>query len=121
LGGAIRRPGFYPEQVFTALAVFHSLRYGSVSRPLRAKFDDAGEQSADDNFDLLHDDGCHNCGAMRHDVETWWPKSSPHKVVLFHETHEQMPDFGVWQAWAEFNQTYGARTGRGIEGCVPPG
>jgi len=98
--------GFYPEQVFTELSAFHDPRYGSFSRLLRARFDDAVGQFADGSLDLLHIDGCHSYEAVRHDFETWRPKLSPRAIVLFHDTNERVPGFGVWRLWAELSHQH---------------
>jgi hypothetical protein len=93
--------GAYDEDVYSNLKAFNDERYGSFSKLLRKRFDEACDEFADGGVDLLHIDGFHTYEAVRHDFETWRSKLSPRAVVLFHDTNERREDFGVWRYFGE--------------------
>ena len=96
--------GAYDEDVYSGLKDFHDKHYASFSQLLRRSFDEARGDFADGTIDLLHIDGTHTYEAVRHDFETWRPKLSARAVVLFHDTNERQPDFGVWRFLAELKR-----------------
>jgi cephalosporin hydroxylase len=97
--------GFYEEEVFEDLKEHHR-QYESFSRLLRMKFDEALGQIPDKSVDLLHVDGLHEYEAVKHDYETWLPKMSERGVMLFHDTAETQPGFGVKRLWEEISAHY---------------
>jgi hypothetical protein len=98
--------GFYAEDIFTDFKHFHDAHYAGFSRMLRCTFDEALPRFADGSIDLLHIDGRHGYGDVRHDFYSWLPKLSPRAVVLFHDTNERTRDFGVWRLWAELREAH---------------
>lgn len=97
--------GYYGDHVYDALCA-HNRRYDSFSRLIRSDFSDACSAFADGSIDLLHIDGCHRYEAARSDFETWLPKLSAHGVILFHDTAEYAPGFGVHRLWEELRTRY---------------
>jgi len=94
--------GFYGDDVYQAVCR-HNRRYAGFSTLIRSDFAAAGARLADGSIDLLHIDGFHSYAAVRHDFETWRPKLSRRGVVLFHDTAEFRPGFGVHRLWAELS------------------
>ncbi|MGI4748938.1 MAG: glycosyltransferase [Janthinobacterium lividum] len=93
--------GFYDETVLSDLRAFHDARYGTFSRLLQMRFDEAVSRFADGSIDLLHIDGRHHFDDVAHDYRSWLPKLSPQAIVLFHDTNVRERDFGVWRFWSE--------------------
>ena len=91
--------GFYGSAVFEELSRFHDQRYGSFSRLLRCRFDQALDTLPDGSVDLLHIDGRHRLDDVTEDFNSWLPKLSPRAVVLLHDTNVRERDFGVWRFW----------------------
>ncbi len=91
--------GFYGAAVFDDFSRFHDQRYGSFSRLLRCRFDQALDTLPDGAIDLLHIDGRHRLDDITEDFESWLPKLSPRAVVLLHDTNMRERDFGVWRFW----------------------
>lgn len=98
--------GELSENVFLQLNAFHDQLFGSFSKLLKSRFEDAVSQFEDASIDLLHIDGLHTYEAVRADYETWLPKMSSRGVMLFHDTQERDLGFGVHQLWAEISAKY---------------
>lgn len=98
--------GFYGEEVFTELELYHEPRYGDFSRLIRSTFDEALEHFADRSIDLLHIDGYHVYEHAKHDFESWLPKLSRRGVVLLHDINVREGDFGAWRVWQEVSAAY---------------
>ena len=98
--------GFYGDDIYQELDTYHSSRYATFSRLVRANFDDALQYFGDGSIDLLHIDGYHTYDAVKHDFEVWLPKMSERGVVLFHDINVRQPTFGAWQVWDELTQRY---------------
>jgi GT2 family glycosyltransferase len=98
--------GLYGEEIYEQFRRFHDERFGAFSTLLRCTFDEALGAIADGTVDLLHIDGEHTFGAVRHDFQSWLPKLSDRAVVLFHDTNERREDFGVWRLWSELSERY---------------
>lgn len=98
--------GFYDEAVFEELRRYHEPRYGSFSKLLRSTFDDAVGQFEDGTIDVLHIDGRHQYGDVKHDYVTWLPKLSNTAIVLFHDTQVFERDFGVYRFWSEIKEQH---------------
>ena len=98
--------GFYGEEIFKNLNLFHNANYGSFSRLVRSKFNDAVHMFPDGSIDLLHIDGRHFYQDVKEDFETWLPKLSDRAVVLFHDTQVRQGNFGVYRLWNEVRQSY---------------
>lgn len=97
--------GFYGNDVYEDVSR-RNRRYDGFSRVLRSTFAEACDQFADGSIDILHIDGCHTHDAVRRDFETWLPKLSSRGVVLFHDTAERSPGFGVHLLWDELRTRY---------------
>ena len=98
--------GQYGDEVFAKVCKHNEANYAKFSRLLRATFDEALSYFSDGSIDLLHIDGLHTYGAVRHDFETWLPKLAPGAVLLFHDTNVRERDFGVWKLWGELQRAY---------------
>lgn len=95
--------GAYGDETFQDVDSYNRQDYGTFSRLLRMRFDQALGQFADGTVDLLHIDGFHTYEAVRHDFETWLPKMSGQGVVLFHDSNVRERDFGVWRFMEELD------------------
>ena len=98
--------GLYPEEVYEDLKIFNEENYSGFSTLLRCTFDDAIGKFSDGTIDLIHIDGLHTYGAVKHDFETWLPKLSNRAIVLLHDTQERREGFGVWRFWSELRERY---------------
>jgi O-antigen biosynthesis protein len=97
--------GEYGEEVYEMVSMLNQ-EYSSFSTLMRKTFDDAVDDFADGQIDLLHIDGFHTYEAIKHDFETWLPKMSTKGVVLLHDTAERKDDFGVYLLVTELRQRY---------------
>jgi hypothetical protein len=98
--------GQYGNDIFESVDDYNRQNYQKFSSLLRMTFDDALGKFEDGSIDLLHIDGLHTYEAVRHDFETWLCKLAPGAVVLFHDTHVRIKDFGVWRLWEELEKAY---------------
>ena len=97
--------GFYGEEVFSNVTAIAERDYPGVTRLIRAYFADAADQIDDGSIDLLHIDGRHGYDDVRADFEGYRGKLSERGVVIFHDTHEFQPTFGVHRLWNELAPT----------------
>ena len=93
--------GFYGEDVFADVTAYHDRRYLAFSRLVRSTFDQALDHFADGSIELLHIDGFHAYGAVKHDFDAWRPKLSERAIVLMHDINVRERGFGVWRLWEE--------------------
>ena len=98
--------GHYDAEVYAELRAWHDARHSEFSRLLRADFDSARAMFGRGTIDLLHIDGLHDYGSVRHDFDTWLPALSERGVVLLHDTEMREPGFEVWRLWAELRRDY---------------
>jgi O-antigen biosynthesis protein len=97
--------GLYGNDVYEDV-LRRNRRYDGFSQVIRSTFAEACDQFADGSIDMLHIDGCHTHDAVRRDFETWLPKLSSRGVILFHDTAEHSPGFGVHLLWDELRTRY---------------
>lgn len=97
--------GFYGEEVFREVTAIAERDYPESTRLIRAYFADAAHLIPDGSVDLLHIDGRHGYDDVRADYEAYRSKLSDRGVVIFHDTHEFQPGFGVHLLWAELAPT----------------
>ncbi len=97
--------GFYGEEVFAEVTAIAERDYPRATRLIRAYFADAVSQIDDDSVDVLHIDGRHGYDDVSADYAAYRPKLSDRGVVLFHDTHEFQPTFGVNRLWEELAGT----------------
>jgi len=98
--------GYYGNDVFLQLAAVNQEHYGSFSRLMRMRFDQALAGFRDGEIDLLHIDGRHSYADVLDDFVHWLPKLSDRAVVLFHDTNVRDRDFGVCKLWVELSGRY---------------
>ncbi|HLV99369.1 MAG TPA: class I SAM-dependent methyltransferase [Ktedonobacterales bacterium] len=98
--------GRYGSDVYEELCAYQREHYSSFASLLRSTFDSALAHFEDASIDLLHIDGTHTYEAVKHDFEQWLGKMSSRGVVLLHDIHEHLRDFGVFQLWKELKQQY---------------
>ena len=96
--------GFYSPEVLADLRAHHDPLYGHFSSLVKSTFDDSLKQLSDGSIDLLFIDGYHAYEVVRHDFESWLPKTSSRGVILFHNVNEA--DFGVRRLWEEVKERY---------------
>src|SRR5207253_2260571 len=108
--------GSYDETTFEEVVRHNRLYYQNFSTLLRSSFDQALERFASESIDLLHIDGHHTEGAVRHDLQAWLPKLRPGGILLLHDVTMRTGDFGVWKVWTELMVQ-----GRSFTFAQPPG
>jgi len=96
----------YDESVYADVSFHNAKNYRRYSSLLKCYFDDALTKFKDKSIDLLHIDGFHTYGSVKHDFETWLPKMSNRGIILFHDTTVKRDDFGVWKLWDEIEHLY---------------
>jgi hypothetical protein len=98
------RAGFYGPGVLADLRAHRDPLYGNFSSLVKSSFDESLKHFSDGSIDLLHIDGDHTYEVVRHDFESWLPKTSSHGVILFHDVNAA--DFGVRSLWEELIERY---------------
>jgi hypothetical protein len=101
-----REAGEYSNEVYEDFRQFHEQHYSKFSTLLRCTFGEALQQFTDSSIDMLHINGLHTYEAVRHDFESWLPKTSKRGVILLHNTNVRDRDFGVWRFWEELGDQY---------------
>jgi GT2 family glycosyltransferase len=98
---------YYGEEVFTEVSGIRESFYPGLDIGLlRMTFDEAIERFADGTIGLLHIDGFHTYGAVKHDFDSWIGKVADNGVILLHDISETHDDFGVYRLWEELKQEY---------------
>lgn len=97
--------GFYGEDVYESVLAIANEFYPTSTELIRAYFADAVTRFDHGSIDLLHVDGRHSYDDVRADFETYQSTLSTRAVVLFHDTHEIQPTFGVHRFWDELATT----------------
>ena len=98
--------GFYGPEILEEFRRHHDPLYGSFSRLIKSRFDEARSGFADRSIDVLHIDGLHTYEAVHHDFHSWLPKVSDRGIILFHDIEVRNDDFGVWKLWKELTPNY---------------
>jgi hypothetical protein len=93
--------GFDGEDVVTEWSSFHDHYFSAFSRRVRSTFEEGLVDVPRRERDLLHLDGLHTCEAVRHHLESWFPKLSNRAMVLMHDTDVREADLEVWRFWTE--------------------
>ena len=119
-----KQAGFYSESLFKKVMDFNIEHFDNFSTLMKMTFDEALNEFDDDSVDLLHIDGFHSYEAVSNDFRTWYPKLSKEAIVLFHDTHEIKPGFGVHQFWDELKkehreQCFEFKHSHGLGMCFP--
>jgi len=109
--------GKYGTEVFEQVKQIMEKYYSDVDYELlKESFDSAVSKFLDGSIDILHIDGLHTYGGIKHDFNNWISKVSSSGIVLMHDTEVKKENFGVYQFWEElkgrfstiqFFQSYG--------------
>ena len=94
--------GFYGDDVYDGVAAVVGEDY-PTARLVRGNFIDSVDRFEDGSIDVLHVDGRHGYDDVAEDFELYRPKLSNKGIVLFHDTFEFQPGFGVHQFWNEMS------------------
>ncbi len=93
--------GAYDEEVFRDISAVNEADWASFSTLIRSTFADARQNFPTGEIDILHIDGFHTYEAVSEDFNLWRDALSERGIVLFHDTNERQPDFGVWRLWRQ--------------------
>ena len=94
--------GAYGPEVYARVKETAAKHFGKNGHELlRMTFDEAARHFDEGSVDLLFIDGCHTYEAVKNDFLTWKSKMSSRGVIMFHDTVEEAPGFGVRRFWAE--------------------
>ncbi|WP_394771442.1 class I SAM-dependent methyltransferase [Lacisediminihabitans sp.] len=96
--------GLYGEDVYQSVARIAQENYPLSTELVRSYFGEAVARFDDGSIDLLHIDGRHGYEDVREDFEAYRAKLSPRAVVVFHDTQEFQPTFGVHRYWKELSE-----------------
>lgn len=98
--------GNYKNDVFERVSRINEKEFSHFSTLKRMTFDQALPDFRDNSIDLLHIDGTHTYGAVKHDFESWLPKMSEEGIILLHDTRVRKRDFGVWKFYEEIKNLF---------------
>lgn len=98
--------GFYGGEVYESVKLIAESDYPGAITLMKGYFSESVSRIEDGSIDLLHIDGRHGYEDVREDFELYLPKVSDRGVVLFHDTFEFQPGFGVNQFWNEISSEY---------------
>ena len=98
--------GIFDDSVFKEFMSHNREYYRGFSYPQKMLFEQAVGNFADDSIDLLHIDGLHTYDAVKQDFDSWYPKVSAGGLILMHDIHARIKDFGVWKLWSELKQEH---------------
>jgi glycosyltransferase involved in cell wall biosynthesis len=98
------RAGCYGLEVLADLRAHHDPLYGNFSSLVKCTFDDGLKYFADGSIDLLCIDGYDTYEVIRHDFESWLPKTSSRGVILFADLNEA--DSGLRPLWDDVRERY---------------
>ncbi|MFT6452968.1 MAG: hypothetical protein ACJA06_002476 [Halocynthiibacter sp.] len=98
--------GHYDESVYAFVKHYNDSNFNAFSTLLRMLFEEAVDHFEDGSIALIHIDGFHSYEAVLNDYQTWKPKMKSDGIMLFHDTTEEQPGFGVNQFWDELTREY---------------
>lgn len=100
--------GYYGEEVYALVKDIKETYYPKQNIMLKRElFDEALRDFANGSIDVLHIDGLHTYGAVKHDFESWLPKLREDGIILFHDIAVKRSGFGVYKLWADLKNKYG--------------
>ncbi|MDX9913047.1 MAG: glycosyltransferase [Candidatus Moranbacteria bacterium] len=99
--------GFYGDEIYSGVKNVIEKYYNSLNvKLIRKTFNEALSDFEDKSVDVLHIDGLHTYEAVKHDLETWFPKLKDDGIVLFHDIVVTRDDFGVFRFWQELKDNF---------------
>jgi hypothetical protein len=98
--------GHYGEEVYQSVARIAEEDFPLSTELVRSYFVEAVSRFGDGSIDILHIDGRHGYEDVRDDFEAYRTKLSARAVVVFHDTQEIQPAFGVHRYWKELSQQF---------------
>ena len=98
--------GYYGGEVFQKVYKYNLDNYHEFSVIIKGTFDNALLHIKDNSIDILHIDGCHYYGDIKHDFETWLPKVKKGGIILLHDTKVRKERYGVWKFWKEIKDRF---------------
>lgn len=97
----------YGENIFQRVNEIKKTCYPNTEiNFIRKTFDDAVKDYTDNSIDLLHIDGLHTFGAVKHDYETWFPKVKKNGLILLHDSYVKEWGFGIYKLFAKLKQAF---------------
>ncbi len=78
-------------------------------RMMRTSFDKAADEFDESSIEILHIDGSHEYGDVKHDFKKWMPKMKKDGIILFHDISNQKvlgKIMGSCIFWKELKERY---------------